>query len=70
MENWAVMLIWLTFGAVAGMLYVLRRIFLLEKEILKVEQSVLRMEKIQIRMEKMQLEALGYKRKNKIRKKK
>jgi hypothetical protein len=57
-EEWAIMLLWLTFGAVAGMLYVLRRIFLLEKKILSLENVILRMEKSQLKMEKAQLEKL------------
>ena len=52
------MVLWLTLGAVAGMLYVLRRIFLLEKKILNVETIILRMERSQMKMEKAQLEAL------------
>jgi hypothetical protein len=58
-EEWTIMVLWLTLGAVAGMLYVLRRIFLLEKKILNVETIILRMEKSQIKLEKAQLEALA-----------
>jgi hypothetical protein len=57
-EEWVIMLLWINLGAVAGMLYALRRIFLLEKKIVNLEKVILRMEKSQIKMEKEQLSRL------------
>lgn len=47
-NEWIIMLLWVNLGAVAGMLYALRRIFLLEKNILRLEQVLLRLEKMQL----------------------
>ncbi|MEK6816074.1 MAG: hypothetical protein AABY09_00545 [Nanoarchaeota archaeon] len=44
-EDWAIVLLWLNFGALLGTLYVLRRILLMEKKILNVESLIMRLEK-------------------------
>lgn len=52
MEDWAIVLLWLNFGALLGTLYVLRRILLMEKRILSVEAVIMRMEKALIAKKK------------------
>ncbi len=44
-EEWAIVLLWLNFGALLGILYVLRRVIMMEKKILSVESVIMRMEK-------------------------
>lgn len=51
-EEWAIVLLWLNFGALLGTLYVLRRILLMEKKILNVESVIMRMEKVLIMKKK------------------
>ena len=51
-EDWAIVLLWLNFGALLGTLYVLRRILLMEKKILNVESVIMRMEKALITRKK------------------
>lgn len=45
MEEQIVIVLWVILGAVAAMLYALRRIFLLEKRILSLERVIIALDK-------------------------